>query len=170
MKKCLAALAAWTVVGLLAGAAQGGEKDAAKPKGVKPPPVAIEKFHERLIKELKLTQEQEPKVREVLAIHRKHTAAWMHTNGLEMKALWKKIQDFHGGQGAVTPVQAKAATDRYRQLSAEQKKIGTGLIAKLKEVLTEQQLGKARGILDPQSVRRPAPPPMPFHLLKRLGL
>ena len=154
--------------GILVRPGLGGPTSKPQKAGERTPEDEVKKLHEQLIRELKLSKERDAVVRKLLADHRQNIAAWMRKNGPEMAKLQKQIKLVHDGKSTESPMAAKAAAQRLRVLLAEQKKKLAGLLTRLKEVLTEAQLVKARSILSP-APRIPTPPP-PFYLLRRLAL
>ena len=143
-----------------------------KPQPTKAAPkdetTAAEQAHRRLVAELKLTDSQDRPVREALAAYRRDNAAWLEKNGPEVMRLRKQMGKFHATRDPETVKAVKAAMVEFTKLEREQAAIKKTLLARLKELLTEEQFAKAQAVIDP-APKRPAPTSK-FHHLGRLGL
>jgi len=167
MKKRLLAVVALAAVGWLIDGALAAQPPGGAAKDKKPEDRAKE-LHERLIKDLELTEKQAAPVRKVLDGFRADMAAWMRKNGPEIEKLRMQMRLIHQGKHRGSIQEARVASDRLRKLIAEQKAKEKGLITQLEAVLSDKQLAKARAILYPPP---PLPPRrVPVYLLKRIGL
>ena len=146
----LATLCVLTTLGLLSSTVLGedeapkgaaAEKRQAKPRAAKPDG---KQLIEKLTKDLKLTDEQKPKVAQVLETHRQAMANWWKENA-------PKLKDLHG---QISKAQKDGDKEKVESLRAESKKlleaqktVQESLIKQLSEVLTEEQIAQAKEML-----------------------
>jgi len=94
---------------------------------------------DRIVKELQLTPEQEPKVRQALETHFQAVRNWTQENGEKMRELWPQMRE------------ARQANDenKIKELQAEFKKINDARL-KLREDLFKQ----LTGVLTPEQMEK----------------
>lgn len=132
------------------------------------PAPMTEELSEQLIAALKLSDEQGPKVRKMLADHRKEMAEWLRKFAPEMGQLRTQMRMIHTSKDPKAVTEAKAAMARYRQLQSEQRMKRADLLVRLNDVLSNEQFATARKMLFPQP--QSTPQALPFHLLGKLAL
>ena len=130
---------------------------------------ALKQRHERLIAVLKLTKEQDPVVRKLLAAYRKSLIGWLRTNASEIEKLQGQMKKFHSARDPKTKKQVRAAMARLGSLRADRRRMGVGLLAGLRKVLSQAQHIDAARMLSPQQ-RSGRKSRSKWHLLTELGL
>ncbi len=128
----------------------------------------LQQTHEKLAASLKLTDAKDKPGREALADFRRGRAAWLETNGPEIKRLQKQLGKYHQARDAKAAKAAKDAMARLGKLRAERTMLQRTLMGRLKKLLTAEQYAKADAGLNPASTRKA--PPNRFHYLGQLGL
>ena len=88
------------------------------------------KNHEKLIKDLKLTDKEAAPVRKILAEYRKDLALWAAKNGPEMAACQAQMKKYHRMRDPKVMAQIRTAMNRLSELSKEQ-------VAKREEMLVK---------------------------------
>ena len=97
---------------------------------------------DNVIKELKLSEDQDKRVRQILDTFRQEMQTWMQQSGQQMRDLFGKAR----GQGA----DAEAARKKLQEIGQERQKKVENLIARLKDVLNAEQLAKVQAVLEPR--------------------
>jgi hypothetical protein len=110
-----------------------------------------EALYEHLVKDLDLTDQQQKEVSQVLHTYRQAADNWQQEHGQETKDLESKIQE---ARKAGNQDQAKALREQQAKLAESHKALLDDLFKQLGDVLTKEQMDKARPILLP---RRPGP-------------
>lgn len=165
MRKCLLVTASVAVLAILSGQA-GPVKHDGKPGD----PLAdqMKQSHQRLVKELQLSDKPRADVDDLLADYRSRTIAWMKQYGPEMRKLRQRIGSARGVQDVEAAKQTQLDRTRLGKLRKQRQQMIKDLIAALGKILDPKQLAKARKVLDPKP---PMPIPSPrFYLLNRLDL
>jgi hypothetical protein len=134
----------------------------------RPAPESLAELHERVIKELRLTDQQDGPVRQILEKYRGEEAAWMAKNASELAFLQQQMKLAHRSEDPKAVAAAQVALVRSKQLQAEQKSRNASLIIQLQGILTKEQFGKAWDMLFPRRRAQGSTPP--FHALGQLGL
>jgi len=128
------------------------------------------KNHEKLIKDLKLTDKEVAPVRKILDEYRKGLAAWATKNGPEMAACQAQMKKYHRMRDPKVMAQIRTAMNRLSELSKEQVAQREAMLVKLKGVLTKEQFAVAADRLRPRQKPRGQGFQERFHLLGQIKL
>ena len=128
------------------------------------------KNHEKLIKNLKLTDKEAQPVRNILAEYRKDLAQWAAKNGPEMAACQAQMKKYHQMRDPKVMVAIRAAMKRLGELSKEQVDKREAMLVKLKGVMTKEQFAQAADALRPRRRPRGQGFQERFHLLGKMKL
>jgi len=115
----------------------------------------------RLTKELDLTDEQKAQILPLFKAHHKTIANWWRENAPELKTLHQKAAE---AQEAGKAEQAQAIRKKiHERMEESRKQSKDDLLQKLSDVLSPEQLAKAKDLLQ----HKPISPPLPIHPLLR---
>lgn len=180
MKKLFLRVTALCVMGLLAGVAlaeKEGPEPAGKRKGRRARADRGKQRIENLLDELKLKDDAEAPVRQILETYGQAMRQWTQQNAPALKELRGKLgggrKPAKPGQQAPEPPkklseeEQKEAKAKLRELQQKRAAITENLLKQLKEHLTKEQMGIVQKGLKIRA-RRPAAPA--FWMLKQLDL
>ncbi|HUU23068.1 MAG TPA: Spy/CpxP family protein refolding chaperone [Phycisphaerae bacterium] len=130
-------------VGMLGVMALGEEVRAGKPDR-KPGPGGGAQLLERLVKELNLTEEQQVQVKQIWQTHAQAMQNFRKEHGEELKTLRekRKVAKESGNKEALKPL-----AEQMKTLNEARMELGKNLEKQLTDVLTKEQLAKAKKIL-----------------------
>ena len=128
------------------------------------------RWQKQFIAELKLTEKQEPRVRQLVTAYRKALTDWRQEHTPEMKKLQAMMKTFHRARDAQARKRVKAAMQDLARLRAEQGRMTTDLLTELGKVLTKEQHAIARKMLGPQQRSGRKKAMGKWHQLTELGL
>jgi Spy/CpxP family protein refolding chaperone len=120
---------------------------------------------DQLVKELKLTEKQEPVVRQILTTNQQERTQWFQQNLPEMRKLQAAMRQARQDKDTDA---ANAAQEKLRALMQKRQETQENLRKQLKEVLTDEQMVVAQRLLLRGNRGRQAGPP--FWALRRLKL
>ncbi len=100
---------------------------------------------ERMLKELNLTEDQQKQVQQILDTRQQALRNWRKENGLALKDRQKQFQD---AKKSGDEDKIKAARQEVEKIEQSRKALHENVIKQLKDVLTPDQLEKARKFLD----------------------
>lgn len=110
---------------------------------------------DRVMSELNLTADQQEKVRQIAETQRQALEAWMKEHGQELRDLQGKLQEaLKDPKGD----KAQGIREQLDKLQASRKPLHDELLKKLSEVLTSDQMAKAKEILTPRPGMMPGGP------------
>jgi hypothetical protein len=128
------------------------------------------KNHQKLIKDLKLTDKEAKPVGKILADYRADLAKWAAKNGPEIAACQKDMKKYHQMRDPKVMVQVRAAMKRLGELTKEQVDLREAMLVKLKGVMTKEKFALAADALRPRQRPRGQGFQERFHLLGKMGL
>ena len=120
---------------------------------------------ERLVRELKLTDQQEAPVKQILETHRAEMASWTQENGPAMRELQPILKDRQAD-----PAKRREAMEKYRELIKTRGAISQNLLKQLADHLTEEQMAVARRLLGQRQAEAGKGGTMSLALLRQLDL
>ena len=95
----------------------------------------------RLVRIIQLTEEQKPKLQQILQTHKEALENWRRQHEGEARAIREKIDQARQDNDAEA---LKAAREEFRALHDSRAELHKSLDAQLAEVLTDEQMGRAR--------------------------
>jgi len=128
------------------------------------------KNHEKLIKDLKLTDKEAEPVRKILAEYRKDLAQWAGKNGPEIAACQKTMKKYHQMRDPKVMAEIRTAMKRLGELSKEQVDMREAMLVKLKGAMTREKYAYAADALRPRKKPRGQGYQERFHLLGKMNL
>jgi Spy/CpxP family protein refolding chaperone len=135
-------LAGMTSLALAQGPERGEgrrERASSGPSGERPRPL------ERLLKDLNLTEDQQKQVRQIMDTQRQAMENWRKENQAALKDLQKQLED---AKESGDKDKIKTARQEIEKIEQSRKALHENLIKQLKDVLTPDQLEKARKFLE----------------------
>ena len=148
MKKFWTVLTAFAVLGMLAGAAiaqddpapDGGRRDRARARRLRRVRANQERM-EQFVKSLELTEEQDPRFKQIMETHRQAQKNWATEHADELKAVQEEIQKAREDRDR--PAMRKAWEKRGK-INASRQELNVNLLKQLGEVLDKEQTAKAK--------------------------
>jgi hypothetical protein len=128
------------------------------------------KNHEKLIKDLKLTDAEAEPTRKILADYRKDLAEWAAKNGPEIAACQANMKKYHQMRDAKVVAAIRKSMKRLGELNKEQVDKREAMLVKLKGVLPKEKYAQAADALRPRKRPRGQGFQERFHQLGKMKL
>ena len=150
MKKYVVSLALLLTLGLLAGLAFAEEAEGPRKGRRKDRAKHMAKPGQRLGKELGLTEDQQKQFSQIMETHRQAVENWQKEHGEALKDLHKQMRE---AMKAKDKEKAQSIREKMKKQFEARKGLGEGLMKRLGEVLTEEQLAKFKKSFGPRPDR-----------------